>query len=102
MRLADFTLAVTIYAGLDLVATFISPATARGIGGVILAMALVVLAARHCPFFHAGRPKNDCRWSCWEKGKCVQQLSVRWWFGVSSARRPKWFLGILTWEPRHD
>lgn len=49
------------------------------------------------PFFHFGRPKNACEWRCYAAGKLCQHLKVRWWFGISSPRRAKWFFGILIW-----
>ncbi len=50
------------------------------------------------PFFHFGKPKNKLDWRCYVSRKLAQHLRVKWWMGISSSKKPKWFFGILLWE----
>jgi len=69
------------------------------------------------PILHVGRPRNPCEWRAYDsrliitakdgkslipvadrKLRVIQHLRLRWWFGISSPKRPAWFLGLMRWE----
>jgi hypothetical protein len=58
------------------------------------------------PRFHLGRPENPGELHFWqerEAGPAVfQKLRLKWWCGLSSRRRPKWFLGVMAWDKKSD
>lgn len=65
--------------------------------------------------FHMGMPRNPCEWHTFDarelltrkdgamnaptgKGRLVQHLRLRWWCGISSRHRARWFFGVTVWE----
>ena len=67
------------------------------------------------PLFHFGAPRTDCEFVSRTlggivttkngerseeppAGRIIHQLGVRWWLGISSPYRPRWFFGIIIWE----
>lgn len=76
------------------------------------AFVFMVLLFTHFPRLHFGKPKNPMRWQTHDareilsqkdgtnrepvgRGHLLQDLSIRWWLGISSRNRAKWFLGLI-------
>lgn len=85
-----------------------------GLGGMIAA--IVVAVSTFAPRLHAGQPNNDGELCFYDYRTIITSkdgeriegtrqminapLKLKWWFGISHRRSPKWFIGIIRWEPK--
>lgn len=82
--------------------------------GALLCFAIVVV--KFTPRLHVGKPtnegelcfydsrhiltlKNNEHCGTQERRLVNRPLKFKWWFGLSHRGSPKWFIGIIRWEP---
>lgn len=98
------------YLGIATLTTILLASTAA------VALGAAVFAIRYMPRLHAGEPNNEGELCFYDyrriiTGKDDQRvegerrminapLGIRWWFGISYRPAPKWFIGIIRWEPK--
>lgn len=84
----------------------------------LLLLTVVMIAIKFTPRLHIGIPANEGELCFYDprsiiSGKNGQQigpsrrminapLGIKWWCGLSYRPAPKWFVGVIRWEPKQD
>jgi hypothetical protein len=70
-------------------------------------LAIVFLVMKFTPRLHVGRPHNDGELCFYDDRSGARRminapLGIKWWFGASYRNSPRWFVGLIRWEPKQD
>lgn len=83
-----------------------------------LLIALIIIGIKFTPRLHLGMPANEGELCFYDDRAVVSgstgerinpgrrminaPLGIKWWCGLSYRPSPKWFVGIIRWEPRQE
>lgn len=79
----------------------------------LVSITVVMVAIKFTPRLHIGKPQNNgelcfydsrpiCMGKDGERRMINAPLGIKWWFGASYRNSPKWFFGLIRWEPKQD
>ncbi|NEV75535.1 hypothetical protein DYI24_00370 [Rhodopseudomonas sp. BR0C11] len=83
---------------------------------IAISFFLLWLMLKFIPRWHVGVPHNDGELCFYDRSRIISgkggvriegdrrmvnaPLRIKWWFGCSYRHSPKWFFGLIRWEPR--